>query len=149
MGRYRGTLHKLVEQGPLKKGNWNLVLNYLEGHAVGNRNAENPSFVSPLPNLTAASPDLERELLCPQGPKQDETPLRIATLCKSCPSQVLAALCHLGPEAARLSDGKSRRRWPHPSPRRRDTPRTTPFACPRLMRRGGTPAPFACQYLRL
>ena len=108
MGRYRGTLHKLVEQGPLKKGNWNLVLNYLEGHAVGNRKADNPPFASPLPNLTAASPDLERELLSAQGPKQDETPLRIATLCKSCPSQVLAALCHLCPEAARLPDGKSR-----------------------------------------
>jgi len=98
----------LVEQGPLKKGNWNVLLNYLEGHAVGDRDASNPAFDSPIPPYSIASPDLERELISAQGPKQDETPLRIAALCKACPSNVVAALCHLGPEAARLGDAKSR-----------------------------------------
>lgn len=108
MGRYRGTLHKLVEQGPLKKGNWNLLLNYLEGHAILDKDAVKPPFESPLPPFTKASNDLQRELLSAQGPKQDETPLRIATLVKACPSNVMAALCHLCPEAAALPDGHSR-----------------------------------------
>ena len=106
MGRYSGTLHKLAEAGPAKKANWNLLINYLEGYAVADSQAPNPNFDSPLPPYSAPNDDLSRELVDCQGPKQEDTPLRIAI--RSAPSNVIAALCHLGPEATRMTDSKGR-----------------------------------------
>ena len=106
MGRYSGTLHKLADAGPAKKGNWNLLLNYLEGYAVSDNRARNPRFDSPLPPYCAANLDLAKELIDGQGPKREDTPLRIA--CRTAPSNVIAALCHLGPEATRMPDSKGR-----------------------------------------
>ena len=105
MARYSGTLHKLSEAGPTKKGNWNLLLNYIEGYAISDSRAQNPRFDSPLPPYSAASPDLARELIDAQGPKREDTPLRIA--CRTAPSNIIAALCHLGPEAT-TNDGWKR-----------------------------------------
>lgn len=107
MGRFSGTLHKLAEAGPAKKGNWNLLLNYLEGYAVRDVNAMNPKFESPLSPHTAPSEDLLKELLDSQGSSKEETPLRIA-VGRGAPANIVAALCHLGPEAARMSDRKGR-----------------------------------------
>lgn len=103
-----GTLHKLADFGASgKRSHWNQLLNYLEGHAIGNASAStNPKFDSPLPPFTGPSQELQRELLDAQGPKHEETPLRIA--CKAAPSYIVAALCHLGPEAARMADAKGR-----------------------------------------
>jgi ankyrin repeat protein len=106
MGRYIGTLHKLTDAGSSKPGNWNLILNYLEGYVIADSNSRNPRFDSPLPPYSAPSPDLARQLIDPQGPKREDTPLRIA--CRTAPSNLIAALCHLGPEATRMADGKGR-----------------------------------------
>jgi len=106
MGRYSGTLHKLADAGPAKKGNWNLLLKYLEGYAIADKSARNPRFDSPLPPYSAATEDLARELVDGQGPKREDTPLRIA--CRTAPTGVIASLCHLGPEATRMADSKGR-----------------------------------------
>jgi ankyrin repeat protein len=106
MGRYSGTLHKLAETGPAKKGNWNLLLNYLEGYAVRDMKAKNPKFDSPLQEYSAPSEDLRKELIDAQGPKRDDTPLRISVA--RAPADIIAALCHMGPEATRMSDDKGR-----------------------------------------
>lgn len=106
MARYTGTLHKLADAGPAKKGNWNLLLNYLEGYAIADKSARNPRFDSPLPPYSAATEELARELVDGQGAKREDTPLRIA--CRTAPTNVVAALCHLGPDATRMTDSKGR-----------------------------------------
>ena len=108
MGRYNGTLHKLVDSACSgnSKTTWNQVLHYLECHTVGNATAANPKFDSPLPPYTSPSVELELELFDQQGPKREESPLRIAI--KSAPSHIVAALCHLGPEAAQIADSRDR-----------------------------------------
>lgn len=108
MGRYNGTLHKLLDSATSSdtKSKWAQVLNYLEGHTVANNTSSNPRFDSPLPPYSAPSVELEVELFDLQGPKRDESPLKIAI--KSAPAQIVAALCHLGPEAARMADTRER-----------------------------------------
>jgi serine/threonine protein kinase/ankyrin repeat protein len=108
MGRYDGTLHKLVDNAcsSNRKTTWNQVMHYLEGHTVSNNSANNPVFDSPLPPYTGPSVELEVELFDQQGPKREDSPLKIAV--KAAPAHVVAALCHLGPEAASLADGRDR-----------------------------------------
>ncbi|KAL3924463.1 MAG: hypothetical protein SGILL_001035, partial [Bacillariaceae sp.] len=110
MGKYTGTLHKLIETACLSnnpKKKWDQVLHYLEGHTVPNpRGSEPPEFESPLPPDVVCSPDLDCELFDPQGPKKEDTPLKIAV--KAAPAKIIAALCHLGPEAVSLVDGRQR-----------------------------------------
>ena len=81
-------------------------MHYLEGHTVANNAASNPTFDSPLPPYTNPSVELEVELFDQQGPKREDSPLKIAV--KAAPAHVVAALCHLGPEAANLADGRDR-----------------------------------------
>lgn len=108
MGRYDGTLHKLVDSASASnsKTKWNQVLHYLEGHTISNKGVPNPKFESPLPPYSSPSTELEAELFDQQGPKKDETPLKIAI--KNAPASVVAALCHLGQEAAKLADSRDR-----------------------------------------
>jgi ankyrin repeat protein len=108
MGRYNGTLHKLVDNAcsANSKTTWNQVLHYLECHTVSNASAPNPRFDSPLPPYTSPSVELELELFDQQGPKREDSPLKIAV--KAAPAQIIAALCHLGPEAARMADSRDR-----------------------------------------
>jgi serine/threonine protein kinase/ankyrin repeat protein len=108
MGRYEGTLHKLIDNAcsSNRKTTWNQVMHYLEGHTVSNNAASNPTFDSPLPPFTNPSVELEVELFDQQGPKREDSPLKIAV--KAAPAHVVAALCHLGPEAASLADGRDR-----------------------------------------
>jgi len=108
MGRYKGTLHKIIESASSSnsKTKWNQVLHYLEGHTVGDNSASNPPFDSPLPSYSIPSVELEVELFDQQGPKREDSPLRIAV--RSAPAIVVAALCHLGPEACRIADSRKR-----------------------------------------
>jgi ankyrin repeat protein len=108
MGRYEGTLHKLVDNAcsSNRKTTWNQVMHYLEGHTVSDNAASNPAFDSPLPPYTNPSVELEVELFDQQGPRREDSPLKIAV--KAAPAHVVAALCHLGPEAASLADGRDR-----------------------------------------
>ena len=108
MGRYHGTLHKLIDSASASnsKTKWNQVLHYLEGHTIANNAASNPNFESPLPPYSSPSTELEAELFDQQGPKKDDTPLKIAI--KNAPAVVVAALCHLGQEAVRLADSRDR-----------------------------------------
>ena len=108
MGRYHGTLHKLIDSAcsANAKAQWTQVLNYLESHTVSSDKAALPNFDSPLPPHTAPSVELEVELFDQQGSKRDDFPLKIAV--KAAPAEVVAALCHLGPEAARMADNKGR-----------------------------------------
>ncbi len=107
--KYSGTLHKLIDSACTSnsKKKWDQVLFYLEGHTVSNaEEARAPGFESPLAPNVVPSAELERELFDQQGPKRDDTPLKIAV--KSAPANVVAALCHLGPEAARMADSRER-----------------------------------------
>lgn len=104
--RYVGTLHKLCDNGAHKKGGWGDLLTYLELHSISDPQATNPSFDSPLPPYTAASPHLTKELLTREGPRKEDTPLRI--VCKTAPAHVIAAICHLCPEAAQKKDSRGR-----------------------------------------
>lgn len=110
MGKYVGTLHKLIDSACASNNNgkkkWDQVLFYLQGHTVPNQRARAPEFESPLPPNVVPSPDLECELFDPQGPKKEDTPLKIAI--KAAPASVVAALCHLGPEAVSLVDSRQR-----------------------------------------
>ncbi|KAG7344095.1 ankyrin repeat domain protein [Nitzschia inconspicua] len=108
MGKYVGTLHKLIESACVSnsKKKWDQVIFYLQGHTVPNQRAVAPEFDSPLPPNVVPSPDLECELFDQQGPKKEDTPLRIAI--KAAPANVVAALCHLGPEAVSLVDSRQR-----------------------------------------
>ena len=81
-------------------------MTYLELHSISNPQATNPTFDSPLPPYTAASPQLFKELQTREGPRKEDTPLRI--VCKTAPSHVIAALCHLCPEAAERKDTRGR-----------------------------------------
>ena len=108
MGRYSGTLHKLCDAGASKKGNWNQLLTYLEVHSMTDPMVKNPKFDSPLPPFTAPTDDLYEELMDTQGPRREETPLRILSSRSQTPSHIIAALCQLGPEAARLADSRDR-----------------------------------------
>lgn len=109
MGKYSGTLHKLIESAcnSNSKKKWDQVLFYLEGHTVSNPElAKAPCFESPLGPNVVPSAELERELFDQQGPKREDSPLKIAV--KSAPANIIAALCHLGPEAARMVDSRER-----------------------------------------
>ena len=109
MGKYSGTLHKLIESAcnSNSKKKWDPILFYLEGHTVSNaEEAKAPSFESPLAPSMVPSAELERELFDQQGPKREDSPLKIAV--KSAPANVIAALCHLGPEACRMVDSRER-----------------------------------------
>ncbi len=108
MVRYNGTLHKLIDSASASnsKTKWNQVLHYLEGHTIANTNAVNPKFDSPLPPYSSPSTELEAELFDQQGTKQEDSPLKIAI--KNAPAVVIAALCHLGPEATKLADSRDR-----------------------------------------
>lgn len=108
MGRYTGTLHKLIDSASTSnsKTKWNQVLHYLEGHTVANNTSSNPSYDSPLPPYSSPSVELEVELFDQQGPKREDSPLKIAI--KTAPAVIIAALCHLGPEAAKLADSRDR-----------------------------------------
>lgn len=108
MGRYNGTLHKLIDSASASnsKTKWNQVLHYLEGHTIANNNAANPKFESPLPPYSSPSTELEAELFDQQGSKKEDSPLKIAI--KNAPAVVVAALCHLGAEAAKLADSRDR-----------------------------------------
>lgn len=108
MVRYQGTLHKLIESASASnsKTKWNQVLHYLEGHTIANNNATNPKFESPLPPYSSPSTELEAELFDQQGPKKEDSPLKIAI--RNAPAVVIAALCHLGPEATKLADSRER-----------------------------------------
>ena len=100
MGRYRGTAHQLADSGPSKRGNWTTLLNYLEGHSVGDPNETNPDFDSPLLPFTGASDDLALELVLLEGAHCEDTPFRIAV--GTGPAAIIAALCHLGPKAVKI-----------------------------------------------
>jgi len=109
MGKYSGTLHKLIESAchSNSEKKWSQVLFYLEGHTISNaKEAKPPGFESPLAPSMVPSPELERELFDQQGPKREDSPLKIAV--KSAPANVIAALCHLGPEASRMIDNRER-----------------------------------------
>ena len=109
MGKYIGTLHKLIESAcnSNSKKKWDQVLFYLEGHTVSNAEvAKAPVFESPLAPSMVPSAELERELFDQQGPKREDSPLKIAV--KSGPANVISALCHLGPEASRMVDSRER-----------------------------------------
>ena len=109
MGRYQGTLHKLIDSASTSnsKTKWNQVLHYLEGHILSDdATVPNPNFDSPLPPYSRPSTELEAELFDQQGPKKEDTPLKIAVM--NAPATVIAALCHLGPEAAKLADSRER-----------------------------------------
>mmetsp|Transcript_59531 Transcript_59531/g.145847 ORF Transcript_59531/g.145847 Transcript_59531/m.145847 type:complete len:2043 (+) Transcript_59531:649-6777(+) len=105
--RYTGALHKLIDSACVtnSRKKWDQVLFYLEGHTVPCEPLV-PPFESPLSPNVAASPDLQRQLLDGQGPKRDETPLRLAL--RAAPSKIIAALCHLGPDACSMVDNKDR-----------------------------------------
>ena len=104
--RYVGTLHKLCDNGPHKKGGWTDLLTYLELHSISDPQATNPNFDSPLAPYTAASVQLKKELLTREGPRKEDTPLRIVA--KTAPALILAALCHLCPAAATKKDSRGR-----------------------------------------
>lgn len=104
--RYVGTLHKLCDNGPHKKGGWSDLLTYLELHSISDPEAVNPSFDSPLPPYTSPSPHLTKELLTREGARKEDTPLRI--VCRTAPAHIIAALCHLCPEAAQKTDSRGR-----------------------------------------
>jgi len=109
MGKYSGTLHKLIESAcnSNSKKKWDQVIFYLEGHCVSNAEAaKEPAFKSPLAPSMVPSAELERELFDQQGTKKEDTPLKIAV--KSAPAIVIAALCHLGPEACGMVDSRER-----------------------------------------
>ena len=109
MGKYNGTLHKLIDSACTSnsKKKWDQVLFYLEGHTVGiTELSKEPGFESPLSPSLVPSAELERELFDQQGPKREDSPLKIAV--KSAPANIVAALCHLGPEAASMSDSRER-----------------------------------------
>mmetsp|Transcript_10337 Transcript_10337/g.30241 ORF Transcript_10337/g.30241 Transcript_10337/m.30241 type:complete len:1951 (+) Transcript_10337:118-5970(+) len=109
MGKYSGTLHKLIESACHSNSDkkWSQVLFYLEGHTISDANtAQPPGFESPLAPSMVPSPELERELFDQQGPKREDSPLKIAV--KSAPAKVIAALCHIGPEASRMVDNRER-----------------------------------------
>ena len=109
MGKYSGTLHKLIESAcnSNSKKKWDQVIFYLEGHSVNNAEAaKEPAFKSPLAPSMVPSAELERELFDQQGTKKEDTPLKIAV--KSAPAIVIAALCHLGPEACGMVDSRER-----------------------------------------
>ena len=112
MGRYSGTLHKLIDGAcnSNSKKKWDQVVFYLEGHTVSNANiAKPPNFETPLGISMIPSVELECELFdqqCSKKGKKEDTPLRIAV--KAAPANVIAALCHLGPEASRMVDSRER-----------------------------------------
>eukprot|EP00934_Nitzschia_sp_Nitz4_P003396 Nitzschia sp. Nitz4//scaffold137_size62074//51311//57656//NITZ4_006427-RA/size62074-snap-gene-0.20-mRNA-1//1//CDS//3329535736//3386//frame0 len=108
MGRFNGTLHKLVDGACTtnSKTKWNQVIHYLEGHTIANNDATNPRFDSPLPPYSSPTLELEAELLDGQGPKREDTPLKIAV--RSAPAVVIAALCHLAPGAVKIADSRDR-----------------------------------------
>lgn len=109
MGRYSGTLHKLIDSASTanSKTKWNQVLHYLEGHTISDDDSvDNPNFDSPLPPYSSPSSELAAELFDLQGVKKEDTPLKIAI--QRAPATVIAALCHLGPEATKLTDNKNR-----------------------------------------
>lgn len=117
MGRFLGTLHKLADMAA-NSGNsaganhhWTQITNYLEVHSIAHASKTNPKFDSPLPPFTSASRELERELLDQQGTKREDTPLRIVLRANSSvtiPSSIVAALLHLCPQAAQISDSRDR-----------------------------------------
>ena len=109
MGKYSGNLHELIDSASTSNSrkDWDEVLFYLEGNSVDDtEEVEPPDFESPLPPYKFASPELERELFDKQGPKRDDSPLKMAA--KSAPANVIAALCHLGAEAAEMTDSRDR-----------------------------------------
>jgi len=112
MGRYSGTLHKLIESAcnSDSKKKWDQVLFYLEGHTISNAKiAKPPVFESPLAPSMIPSVELECELFdqqCSKKGKKEDTPLKIAV--KGAPANVIAALCHLGPEVSRMVDSRER-----------------------------------------
>jgi hypothetical protein len=104
--RFVGTLHKLCDNGPHKKGGWTDLMTYIELHSISDHQAWIPPFESPLAPYSAPSPQLERDLLTREGPRKEETPLRI--VCRTAPSHIIAALCHLCPKAAQIHDSRGR-----------------------------------------
>mmetsp|Transcript_7045 Transcript_7045/g.11143 ORF Transcript_7045/g.11143 Transcript_7045/m.11143 type:complete len:1851 (-) Transcript_7045:356-5908(-) len=107
MGRYIGTLHKICEGASNKKSGWNDVLSYLEVHSISDKEAHNPPFDSPLPPYSAPSDGLKKELLDRQGPRKEDTPLRII-MRTSAPSHIVAAMLHLCPETSQVPDSRGR-----------------------------------------
>jgi hypothetical protein len=103
--RYVGTLHKLCDNGPHKKGGWSDLLTYLRNCILSvTQKLPNPAFDSPLPPYTSPSPHLTKELLTREGARKEDTPLRI--VCRTAPAHIIAALCHLCPEAAQKTDSR-------------------------------------------
>jgi ankyrin repeat protein/serine/threonine protein kinase len=88
------------------KTKWNLVLNYLQSHTLSNSEAPTPPFDSPLPPNSCPTVELEDQLLDSLRKNPEDTPLKIAV--KSAPSYIVAALCHLGPEATGMTDSRDR-----------------------------------------
>ncbi|CAJ1958694.1 unnamed protein product [Cylindrotheca closterium] len=99
----RGNLHRLLESASSSgsKTKWNQVLHYLQGHTARNKDAPTPPFDSPIPPYSCPTVDLEDQIL-----DEDELPLIVAV--QSAPSYVVAALCHLGPEATGIADEHDR-----------------------------------------
>ena len=109
MGKYSGNLHKLIDSACTSNSTkkWDQVLSYLEGHTINDpEEVEPPDFESPLAPNMIPSPELERELFDRQGPKSEDSPLKIAA--RSAPANIVAALCHLGAEAAEMTDSRDR-----------------------------------------
>ncbi|KAL3938529.1 MAG: hypothetical protein SGBAC_006580 [Bacillariaceae sp.] len=99
----RGNLHRLLESASSSnsQSKWNQILRYLEGHTVRNKEAPTPPFNSPIPPYSCPTDDLEDQLL-----DEDELPLIVAV--QLAPSNIVAALCHLGPEATGIADEHDR-----------------------------------------
>lgn len=104
MGRYSGTLHKLIDSASSanSKTKWNQVLTYIEGRTVA-KNEGDPDFDSP---FTSPTYELERELYDKQGPRREDFPLKIAV--RAAPANIVAVLCNLGPRAATMADTRGR-----------------------------------------
>ena len=68
MGRYTGTLHKLIDNATASK-KWNQVLHYIEGHTLHDPEAKAPNFESPLEAHASPSNELKVELLDAQDRK--------------------------------------------------------------------------------
>eukprot|EP00980_Cylindrotheca_fusiformis_P029091 scaffold22715_cov128-Cylindrotheca_fusiformis.AAC.2 len=83
---------------------WNLVLKYLQSHTLRDRDAPLPPFDSPIQDHSYPTVELEDQLL--NSKRTGSTPLLVAV--PSAPSNIVAALCHLGPEATGIPDGRNR-----------------------------------------
>ena len=105
MDRKVGKLHELIEAAASGSRKWKTVINYLDTHAFNDTDATPVGFPSPLPSRAVPSDKLRPELWYDH--ETGESAVRLAVK-KGAPTDVIAALCHFGPEALGVPDPKGR-----------------------------------------